>query len=730
MKLAVENAFMKIWSNKFFTLLIVLFAQSIHAQQAVGDWKYHLSYSGGNKLTASSNGSFFALDPNGVYFYSGPAESINEITRLDNLNSQSLKALIFDNSENQLIVAHGDGVIDFISESDITPFFGLRDNDLIREKRINGFSAGEIQIWVSGDFGFAEIDSRNQIFLDSYLNLGDGGDPLGIFSVASNSTQIFIATESDIRVAYLSSNLKDFRSWQVITGSENQTWQTLVINGPAQWAQTESGYIYEFTDSGISQIFGITESLNLKQIENTVFYQQGNQIFELDNSGNFTTRFEADEEPEDFWVSASGLTYLTSNGLQIPGEDPDQIWNGPTGKSLGLAILDEEVISFSTSYSANQETISSDPSSSSWDQVSWESIDSPDSVTALMEWNSQIYWGTSNGLWRSDPDGTLTKLILPNNQNDLPISCFAGDAQGNLWVGVFDQESRLLKVTNEGISSEAVPGLLLPGKIITDLQSRLWIVQENRFGRTLRQYFPESGQSRIYGASDDLGALPNSRVNDITLDDLDRLWLGTESGLAFLPSASLIEESSNVEAIEPVFEGRPVLSNENITSLEILPDKSFALGTRSAGLWRFTENFEELIENFTPTNSPIPDSNILDLVNNTSTGELFTLFPQGIAALRTGIISAEPDLDEIKIFPNPVDPSFTGVLTIEGLTDNSDLLITDTAGRPVYRRAINGGSITWDLQDGSGSRIGTGIYLVYILDSDGNQRARGKFLVI
>ncbi|MDN3204844.1 two-component regulator propeller domain-containing protein [Algoriphagus sediminis] len=714
-----------------FCLFFSLSNSSILGQQAVGDWKYHLNYTDGEQIVGSENESLFVLNPHSLYYFSGPNQELDELDRTDGLSTQNLRSLYFDNTKNQLLLAHQNGIIDFISEEDIIPFFGIRDSEFISEKTLAGFSSQGNQVWVSGSFGFAELDLQNQILKDTYLNLGENGETLQVNSVASNTGIIFIGTTKGIRYAALSSNLKDFRSWQTIPGSEEFLWKTLIIDGPAQWALNENGALIEFSVTGIDEIAGINGAKNLKSIDGEVFFQMDNQIFNLEENGNFRQIAEAEDKILDFWVSESVIHFLLENkGILLSNQAEGLLPNGPDSKSNGLGHLNGNPISLSTRYDIDQGVISSSSArSSEFDYSIWEELSAPDSVTVSISWNGENYWGTPNGLWKSTAEG-LEKVSLPDGQDNLPISSFTSDALGNLWIGVFDQESRLLKINSEGISSVPVPGLLLSKKLISDLQSRIWIIQGNRFGRTLRLFDPESGRSQSFGSASNQGGLPDNRVNDIFLDDSDRLWMGTDRGIAFFPSAPLVDEGSNIQALLPLINNRPVLAGDRVNTIQQLADETFFVGTNSSGLWHFDVNFEAIKANYTFENSPIPSNQILSLLDFSKGGELFILAPEGIISLRTGIKESFPELDELKIFPNPVTDQFDGILTIEGLVDGVDVIITDTAGNAVFRAFTQGGSLTWNLQDGNGARLKTGVYLVYVLDSNGNQRARGKFLVI
>ena len=56
--------------------------------------------------------------------------------------------------------------------------------------------------------------------------------------------------------------------------------------------------------------------------------------------------------------------------------------------------------------------------------------------------------------------------------------------------------------------------------------------------------------------------------------------------------------------------------------------------------------------------------------------------------------------------------------------------ITDVSGKLVWQTRAEGGTATWAVQDYSGKRAATGVYLVFVSNEDGSDRMVGKLAVI
>ena len=88
-----------------------------------------------------------------------------------------------------------------------------------------------------------------------------------------------------------------------------------------------------------------------------------------------------------------------------------------------------------------------------------------------------------------------------------------------------------------------------------------------------------------------------------------------------------------------------------------------------------------IIEQHTTDNSII--SNVIyDLQLNHKTGELFIVTDKGLMSYRTNATYEDPNYSTVKVFPNPVRPNFNGLITIQGIRYDSDVKITDVAGKP------------------------------------------------
>lgn len=187
-----------------------------------------------------------------------------------------------------------------------------------------------------------------------------------------------------------------------------------------------------------------------------------------------------------------------------------------------------------------------------------------------------LWFGTvSGGLNRLDPRTGKFKVYRHDAtdktslSNDTVLSLLV-DHKGRLWVGTDDG---LCRLDEAGDHFQQYPvegeGRVRYRSMTEDHEGVLWLgTQENGVLRL----DPGTGKMTIYAPSTASGSLSNSKVNDVYVDHLDTVWVGTENGLDRLDS-----RTGNFTA----YYERDGLSSETIN--RILEDKS-------GDLWISTSN--------------------------------------------------------------------------------------------------------------------------------------------
>jgi len=173
-----------------------------------------------------------------------------------------------------------------------------------------------------------------------------------------------------------------------------------------------------------------------------------------------------------------------------------------------------------------------------------------------------------------------------------------------------------------------------------------------------------------------------------------------------------------------------LLVSENIQAIAIDGANRKWIGTKSSGVYLMSENGQQTIQHFTVSNSPLLSNNIMSLAINPLTGEVFFGTDQGIVSYQSDASEAGNTFGDVYAYPNPVRQGFTGVITITGLIDKTQVKISDINGHLVCETVSNGSIATWDGKDVHGRKVSTGIYLAICVNTDGTQSTITKILII
>ena len=102
----------------------------------------------------------------------------------------------------------------------------------------------------------------------------------------------------------------------------------------------------------------------------------------------------------------------------------------------------------------------------------------------------------------------------------------------------------------------------------------------------------------------------------------------------------------------------------------------------------------------------------------------------GLVAYKGTATAPRDDLSNVYAFPNPVRPGFTGNVTIDGLTENANVKITDISGNLVFETTSEGGSVLWDTTAFGRHKVASGVYLVMVSTEDLLETKITKIMIV
>jgi hypothetical protein len=353
----------------------------------------------------------------------------------------------------------------------------------------------------------------------------------------------------------------------------------------------------------------------------------------------------------------------------------------------------------------------------------------------------EINDGLVTNLWNQTNSGleSLDPIELNENPNyrSVRIRDVAFDSEGSMWS--------ITSFVGKGLKKRTVngdwEGIDLTGLIPINRASgysKLVISPNDEvyFGSALYGLigYSEINDTPVLRSLDVADNLPTVDVRNVALDFDDNLWIGTTEGLRVLYNASRLFTHSDLSASTLILdEGGNVgelLANQFINAIEVDGNNQKWVATDGAGVFLFAEDGKRTLQHFTKDNSPLPTNSVRSLAYEPQSGKIYMGTPNGLVAFQGNAYAPLDNLEEVEVYPNPIRPGYTGLLTIRGLQADCVLKITDIVGNAVFETTATGGSVQWDLHSFAGNRVRSGVYLIFVTTNDGLESTVKKVMII
>ena len=323
------------------------------------------------------------------------------------------------------------------------------------------------------------------------------------------------------------------------------------------------------------------------------------------------------------------------------------------------------------------------------------------------------------------------------------------DAKGNLWVlNSLGNGVSLMEYTTDhqwvnhhntlltDDNSITVPGL---SKMMIDSRGLLWFVNNNWKNPSVFCYDMDNDILLKYDdiINQDEVKYQSYAINAITEDKEGNMWVGTDIGPFMIQKSEIGQNKVTFYQVKvPRNDGTNyadyLLNGISINSIAIDGGNRKWFGTTSAGVFLISSDNIVQEENFTTDNSNLLYNNVSSISINNQTGEVFFLSDNGLCSYQSNAVEPAQEMtkDNINVYPNPVTPDYTGLVTITGLTYDADVKITTANGAIVAEGRSNGGMFNWDCCNKQGKRVASGVYMVITATSDGKKGTVAKIAVI
>ena len=665
--------------KKILVCSILLLTSLIAFCAPVGTWKNYLSYHTTTEIEHVGD-IYYVLASGGLYSYNAKDGSIYTYDKTNGLSDTGIKAIQWNKSSRKLVIVYKDNNIDLLSENgkiENLPDYYLKA--MTEDKTIHSIYNNGVFAYLSTAFGILKVNTKNAEFSDTYfLN-----ESVEYAYIANNQLYAAIPTKG-LMACSLASNPQNKSNWSVVGA---------YVAPNKQLNATDLAVINKVKPNGAQ--YNSFAFMTLKG--NTLYTAPGGFNSVIDAStpgavqvydGQKWTMYE-----DDLTTKTPNIPYMSITSVAVDPKDAQHVF--ASGRTGLYEFRDGKFV--------------------------------------------KHYTYTNSPL----------KAFKPNNPNYVITLSISFDSQGNLYVlnGNNPDGTSLLRLNSNGSWDDLHQDALVANgysfRILTNLtwdsRNLLWFVNDHWDNKSLAYFNPKTNQLKLYSTfyNQDGVALGDGRVHCVAEDKQQNMWIGTGNGPVMLTPSQIRSGSENFNQIKvPRNDGTNfadyLLSGVDITCIVVDGANRKWFGTNGNGVYLISaDNLQEL-KHFTAENSPLLSNTIESMAINNNTGEVFFGTTEGLCSYVTDATDAPSTSSDsdVLVYPNPVLPDYTGLITIKGLAFDSHVKIVTTNGALVAEGRSNGGSFTWDGNDQNGQRVAGGMYIVLSATAEGESSVVTKIAII
>ncbi len=767
---------------KKILLLLTCTLYVIHctiAQSNIGAWQTHNSYSNITQITQSQNkiygisyGALFSIDKND--------HIIETYSKISGLNDNNIHLIEYSDNNDILFIAYKNSNIDLLSEDGSI----INNSDLLRKKmsgskQINNVCFFNNYAYIACDFGITVINLDKNEFYETYIINSDKTNEKTI-DIDIIDSNIYALTNSRILIGNISKNLINYQNWESLSCPDSTiSNKQIILHNNEILLLKANNILYKYSNKTWQKIK--TEIKHISLSNNTLFFTttQDHLRYITNNQEDIITEYAIDAvcDNNSLWyftrnmVTVKNLHTEKYNSFQPNGPESNISWqlkysNGrifsvPGGRGASnhntpatLSIYENYDWTLFSHYYFLTHTETA--------KTSYDLVD-----IAINPNDNTNYWVASYGLglyeFRNDElykfhhcDNSGLNTIFPDRDkfNYIRTDGMTYDDKGNLWI--INNAGAIIKYIDPEGKYHDLPYPLNAATpediIINNLNTNQKFVLIPRYTESYNSLlfsFNDNGTldyigddqtayiSTVYDQDNKVLSFSGEiLLRSIAQDKKGIIWVGTTKGVFLINDPSKVFDNNfKVHRIKiPRNDGTGLadylLGTEEIKAIAVDGANRKWIGTTSSGVYLVSEDGTEIIHHFTSENSPLLSDAIQSIAINNKTGEVFFGTGNGLISYQSDATEGESVFKNVRAFPNPVRPEYNGVVSITGLTADSQVRITDINGNLIFETISNGGIATWNTCNASGSRVATGTYFAHCISADGKQKHIAKILII
>lgn len=755
----------------------------------VGTWQHHFGPRIFSQIEKIGN-DIYTNGEYAIYRFDSKKQEIDFLNKPKGLSDYFIQYIRYDENAKKLIVIYENSIIDIIDFSGnakkIESNYDIFNEIFIGRKNINEIKFISDKIYLASTMGIIVLDYKNNDIKETYV-IGDNGTNANVYSVDRFNNKYYAIVNSKLKEAIDNQaiNLQNYASWTASTALPNDSFQKLIASDKKLFCFSDKKlYQYDGSNFLILNILDSTKVYHsFKKINNDIYTIYhildtnknviGSRIDKINNN-SVSLVYQSNDRILDITYSVDNELFVSGNGVYKVENNSKKYADfkiAPYKESYKLQYVNNRLIMntgiLKTTidalrvYSGFYEYLDN-----GWNHAGlWDfPIYNYQTHMSLVERNGERYRAFVFGGMVKEQNGTTTVFdsrnsLLEGLEQDNSVTDMQLDKNTNIiWLTAKSSATPLKSIDingkwrNHPITKVVTTSEIR--KLFIDKYSNKWILTRN-------QGIVFFNEKDIDDPNDDvIYLIKNINTGDCKLDvsssyciaedKYDNIWVGADKGIAAIYGCNYnINEpcSFNIPGQTIKNPNNPSDStyecaflNSQVTAMAIDGGNRMWIGTAGSifyldeGLSVKYEGISSEFLKFTEVNSPFPGKAVYDILVHPKTGEVFFSTEIGLISY-VGQSTAEYNENASNLFvtPNPVPKDYNGLISLDGMPDNSIFKITDNVGNLIYQGRTNGTRIVWDGLDLNGNRPPTGVYFVFAAQNgtlSGAIKRMGSFTLI
>jgi hypothetical protein len=666
-------------------IVIALLFSVVHCLTTVaqiGTWKNYLAYHDVQQIQAAGNDQLFVLASNSLYQYNKNDQSIVTYDKVNGLSDTYITHIRWCPQAKRLIAVYGNTNIDLIdTNGNVINISDIYTKVITGEKSINSIHISGQYAYLACGFGIVKLNVQRAEISESYM-LG-----FPVTAVTTDNSFIYAQTASDVWKAPLSSNLIDKSNWIEATTAPSFTQDTKDYDENIDVVRTLQ------PGGPKHNMFGYMKYVHNKLYTCNGDYNSAEPIQVLNN--NEWTIYQ-----HEGIADVTGVAFTGSFCFDVDPADENHVFAGARN-----GLYEYQNGQFLKFYNSDNSPIES-----------FNKKDKEYEIISGVKFDLQ-----GNNLYLLNTSAPTTAMIRYSNGSFSKLD-----------------HTELMKLNTRKEFPNCSNAEL--SKMIIDSQGIMWFVNNNWVLPAFYQYNMESDAIRAYESftnEDGTKIDVMEGVRCIVEDRNNDLWLGSSVGPFVLKRSDIYQDSPTyVQVKVPRNDGTNyadyLLAGIDIMSMAIDSGGRKWFGTNGNGVYLISADNMSQIQHFTTDNSALLSNVVKSIAINPTTGEVFFGTENGLCSYMSDATQTNEEMtsDNVWAYPNPVNPGYTGPITITGLSYDADVKILSANGALVHEGRSNGGTYIWYGNDQKGRRVASGVYMVVTATRTGEKGTVCKIAVI